>query len=207
MGQKLDMRGQKCPQPVIQTKAALEAMGEGVLEVIVDNDAARDNILRFAAFKKYEASAGSEKAGEFIVTITKGKPEPEAKEEKQTEPEKEPEIVCPTSETVILITSARIGDDNDALGRELMVSFIDVLTQATRLPDKILFMNSGVTLTIEGSPVLDALQELKGKGVEIFSCGRCLEYLHLKDKLRVGEITNMYATAEALTAGANVVKI
>jgi len=206
MAQTLDMRGQKCPQPVIETKKALEAMGEGILEVIVDNEAARDNIVRFVSFKGCEAEARSEKAGEYTVTVTKG----QAAEEPAgtAEPETEPEIVCPTStETVLLVTSAQIGEDNSALGSELMDSFIDVLTQATKLPDKILFMNSGVTLAVEGSPVLDALHELEQEGVTIFSCGRCLEYLHLKDKLKVGQVTNMFETVETLTSGASVVTL
>jgi len=210
MSQQLDMRGRKCPQPVIETKKALEAMDAGVLEVLVDNDAARDNIMRFATFKGCEATSRSESEGEYVVSITMGDATAApAEEERSTEVrEQEPEIVCDTAgERVILITTARIGDDNDALGRELMASFLDVLTQATRLPDKMLFLNSGVTLTTEGSPLLDALQEVEEKGVKIFSCGRCLEYLHLKDKLGVGQTTNMYETVETLTNAGSVIKL
>ncbi|MEW6356913.1 MAG: sulfurtransferase-like selenium metabolism protein YedF [Planctomycetota bacterium] len=210
MTEKLDLRGMKCPQPVIETKKALDAMATGVLDVIVDNDVARDNILRFAKFKKFSSSSRTDKPGEHTITITKGDvpPKPAQEECPRETPKQERETVADAKgERVILITTARIGDDNDALGRELMHSFMDVLTQATRLPDKMLFINAGVTLTTEGSSVLDALQEVAEKGVKILSCGRCLEYLHLKDKLRVGQVTNMYETIETLTNAASVIKL
>ncbi|NOZ24139.1 MAG: sulfurtransferase-like selenium metabolism protein YedF [Planctomycetes bacterium] len=206
MTQKLDMRGQKCPQPVIETKKALEAMEAGMLEVIVDNDAARQNILRFATFKQLHAESSSEKEEEYTITITKGEAG-DGPHDEQT-PAPDPEVVCEEGgERVVLITSARIGDDNDALGRELMSTFLDVLTQATRVPDRMVFINAGVTLTTEGSPVLDALQQLETVGVKIASCGRCLEYLHLKEKLKVGQVTNMYEIIENLTSARSVIKL
>jgi len=210
MNKKLDLRGLKCPQPLIQTKTTLQEMTSGVLEIIVDNDAARDNILKFASFKGCEAVVESEREGEFVIRITKGQPEEaapaEAAPEESPGPRAEP-TQPQAAGRVLFITTARIGDDNDALARELMVNFFDVLTQVSNPPAKIIFMNAGVTLTSEGSPILEALHDLEGQGVEILSCGRCLEYLHLKDKLRVGTISNMFEIAEILMAASSVVKL
>lgn len=217
MSQRLDLRGVPCPQPVIRTKAVLEAMAEGVLEVVVDNDVARDNILRFASFKGCKAAVEGQKGAECTIRITKGnpkeepkappppRPEPSARPEPAQKPEPKP---APSAgERIVLLTTARIGDDNEALGRELMGSFLDVLTQASRLPDRLILINSAVALAAQGSPVLETLRELQEKGVQVVSCGRCLEYLHLKAKLQVGTITNMFEVVEALTSAASVVKL
>ena len=68
-------------------------------------------------------------------------------------------------------------------------------------------INDGVKLTTEGSEVLDALQLLEKKGVELFSCGTCLENYQLKEKLEVGLVTNMYDTVVSLLCAGKVIKI
>ncbi|MBT9164237.1 MAG: hypothetical protein DDT22_00168 [candidate division WS2 bacterium] len=46
----IDLRGLPCPQPVLRVKKALEE-GNNSLEVIIDNETALNNILRFASMK------------------------------------------------------------------------------------------------------------------------------------------------------------
>jgi len=200
MKQELDLSGLRCPEPVIRTKNTLDKLERGVLEVTVDNPTARDNILRFARFKKFDAEVIREDGGKFVLRITKG--EPPIAEEKPEAPE-------PKTKTgrVVLITTEGIGDDNRALALELMGTFLDVLTQASNLPAKVIFLNAGVRLTTEGSPHLDAIKDLEDAGVEIMSCGRCLEYLGLKDKLKVGRVTNMFEVMETILSAESVVKL
>lgn len=62
-------------------------------------------------------------------------------------------------------------------------------------------------LTVSGSQVLEDLLELENMGVEIFSCGTCLDYFQLKDRLAVGKVTNMFDTVESLLGRARCVTI
>jgi selenium metabolism protein YedF len=87
-----------------------------------------------------------------------------------------------------------------------MKSFLYALTQVENIKQMI-FMNSGVFLTTEGSDVLESLKTMEESGVEILSCGTCLDYYGLKDKLAVGEVTNMYTAVELLTSAAKAVTL
>ncbi len=197
MKRVVDARGLACPQPVLMTKEALESIEEGVITVLVDNMASRENVKRFAQRMGCTVDV-SERDGAFELKIVKGftceLPQ------YQGEPEKAEEG------PVILITSDKLGEEEE-LGHLLMKGFISTLKEATRKPSKLLFMNTGVYLTVEGSPVLEALRELEARGVEIYSCGTCLDYFNLKDKLAVGHITNMYDTVEGLTGARLVVRV
>ncbi len=197
MDRVVDARGLACPQPVLMTKEALEAVEEGIITVLVDNVASRENVKRFAQRMGCTVEV-VEKDGAFELRIVRGFTceLPQAREE-PGEAQEGP---------VILITSDKLGEE-DELGRLLMKGFVSTLREATRRPSKILFMNTGVFFTVEGSPVLEVLCELENKGVEIYSCGTCLDYFDLKDKLAVGHITNMYDTVENLTGAGLVVKV
>jgi selenium metabolism protein YedF len=100
--------------------------------------------------------------------------------------------------TVIYVRSDRMGAGAEQLGRLLMTSFLETLASSPTRPSRMLFVNSGVFLTTEGSDVLDALKRLEAEGVEILSCGTCLDYYRRKDNLRVGKIGNMAGTVETL---------
>ena len=89
-----------------------------------------------------------------------------------------------------------MGAGDDELGATLMKAFMFALTQQDELPAAILAYNGGVHLTVEGSPVLDDLKKLAEAGVEIFSCGTCLNHFGIADKLAVGEVTNMYVIVQ-----------
>jgi selenium metabolism protein YedF len=103
---------------------------------------------------------------------------------------------------VLIIGSDRLGDGPEELGRLLMRNFIITLLDLKNLPDRIFFLNTGVQLAVEGSEVLEALERLGNRGVEILSCGICLDYFGKKDKLKAGVVTNMFTTAESLMQGA-----
>ena len=108
---------------------------------------------------------------------------------------------------VVAVGSAEMGNGDPRLGRILMKSFLYSLTQLEELPQTVLFFNGGVRMTTEGSESLEDLKALESQGVEILSCGTCLDFYGLKDKLLVGGITNMYVIAQTMAGAGNVVKI
>ncbi len=188
---EVDARGLPCPRPVIETKKALEKIEGGAITVLVDSPESRENVQRFAQSQGCQVEV-KEKDGVFYLSIVKG-------EAIQAKPQK-------TSD-VVFITTDRLGTGNRRLGEILMKSFLNTLWDASPKPAKLLFINDGVRLTTEGSEVLETLELLGKDGVEIFSCGTCLEYYHLKEKLKVGQVTNMYDTVASLLSAGKVIKI
>jgi selenium metabolism protein YedF len=188
---EIDARGLPCPQPVIKTKKALEAIESGQVTVLVDSPESRENVRRFAQSQGCQVTV-REEGGVVFLDITKG-------------------ISCQAvpqqSGDVILITSDRLGSGDDRLGEILMKAFLNTLWDYTPKPAKLLFINNGVRLTIEGSEVLETLKLLEKEGVQVFSCGTCLEYYNLKEKLRVGAVSDMYTTVDALLSAAKVIKV
>ncbi len=179
----VDARGLACPEPVICTKKALENLKSGTLTTIVDNEIAKDNVVRLARSFDYPVEV-EKKDKNFYIKIKK-------------------EIgfiedLDQSKEFIILMSSEFLGRGSDELGKILMKSFFFTLTETTPLPKTIIFINSGVKLTSEGSNVLEEILALSKKGVEIISCGTCLDYYKLKDKLCVGTISNMYTIMEYL---------
>ena len=122
--------------------------------------------------------------------------------------EKEEEVTCMPDKrdnTVVVSASDRMGDGNDALGKVLIKGFIFAVSQLDTLPKKILFYNGGATLTCEGSDSLEDLKSLEAQGVEILTCGTCLDYYEVKDKLAVGSVTNMYSIVEAMAEAGKII--
>ena len=110
------------------------------------------------------------------------------------------------TDTVVAVSSDKMGAGSEELGRALLKAFVFALTQQDKLPKTILFYNGGAALTCEGSPMLEDLKALEAQGVEIMTCGTCLNFYGLTEKLAVGSVTNMYAIVEKLTQAGNVVK-
>ena len=178
--------GDNCPIPVIKTKKAIAALtGPETIEVLVDNEIAVQNVTKMATGSGGKVT--SEKLGdaEFKVTIEmEGAPEAD-----------EAEAVCvpdARDNTVVVVSSDRMGSGNDELGKVLIKGFIFAVTQLDTLPKTMLFYNGGATLTTEDSDSLEDLKSLEAQGVEIMTCGTCLDYYGLKDKLAVGTVTNMW---------------
>ena len=189
----IDCRYLSCPVPVVQTKRALEGAAGESLQVLVDDGAPRENVTRFARSRGYAVVETATEGG-FALTITPG----ETAASSPASP-----VPAKTGPTVMLVTSDRLGDGPENLGRLLMKNFIITLLDLEELPDRMLFLNSGIFLTTEGSEVLEALEGLGNKGVEVMSCGVCLDYFNRKEQLRAGVVTNMFTIAESLvTAGA-----
>lgn len=118
------------------------------------------------------------------------------------------QVCCPDARdrSIVVVSSAAMGTGNDELGKVLMKGFIYALSQLDTLPEKILFYNGGVTLTTEGSDSLEDLKEMEAQGVKIYSCGTCLNYYGLSEKLKVGEVTNMYSIVEAMAGASKIIR-
>lgn len=87
-----------------------------------------------------------------------------------------------------------------------MKGFIFALTQQDFLPSTILFYNGGAKLTCEEALTLEDLRSLEAQGVEILTCGTCLNHYGLTEKLSVGGVTNMYAIVEKMMQAEQVVR-
>ena len=108
---------------------------------------------------------------------------------------------------VILITKNKLGEGSDELGALLMSSYLYTLTETLPYPTSIIFLNGGVKLTIEGSEALEHIRTLESNGVEVLSCGTCLDYFGLNDKLAVGSVSNMYTIVEKLNKSSNIITL
>ena len=194
--------GDQCPVPVVKAMKALGQMQEpGVLEVLVDNEVAVQNLSRFAGSKGLKAAAEKLEEKKFSVKITVDQlPEASAQEEA---PACAPDV---RGNYVVAIASDTMGSGDDALGTTLMKGFIYAVSQQEQLPQAILFYNGGAKLTVEGAVSVEDLKSMEAQGVEILTCGTCLNFYGLTDKLAVGTVTNMYNIVEKLTTAAKVVR-
>lgn len=196
MLREINNRGLACPQPVINTKRALEEMEQGTVVSVVDNQAARENVTRFAENAGCKVSV-QETNGEFYITITKGQ---------GTGPVAVVPAKCETGPMVYLITGNTFGSGAEDLGEILMISFFNSLLEKP-VPRVIMLVNAGVRLSVQQSRVLEQISKLAERGTEVISCGTCLDYYKLKDQLAVGRVTNMLEILEKMTAGDRVITL
>lgn len=191
MRREVDARNQTCPKPVIMTKKELDDMIEGKLTTIVDNEVAKENVSKLAKSLNLDYKVEKGTTNEYYIHISKGEI---AKENEETG------VCVPNTfkDMVILFDKDKLGEGSEELGSILIKGYIYTLTESIPFPSALLFLNSGVNLTVEGSPVLEDLKKLESEGVEILSCGTCLDFFGLKEKLEVGEITNMYTIVEKM---------
>ncbi|MCL5058578.1 MAG: sulfurtransferase-like selenium metabolism protein YedF [Actinobacteria bacterium] len=196
----IDCRGLSCPQPVLQVKKALDSITVGTITAIVDNDTARENVSTFARNAGYSAEVEKE-GSNFKITIVKGSPV-SGGETSSIGPAREGEIPI-----VYLITSNILGQGSPDLGQVLMKSLMVTLNEMTPPPLALLFLNTGVMSACEGSPVLEQLQSLSSKGTAVISCGTCLDYYKIKEKLLVGRVGNMMEINGYLTGDARVITV
>lgn len=205
MSVKLDCKGLQCPFPVIKTKQELEKIESGTVEVTVDNDTARTNILKFAKSNGFEAKVIRDEEKDIAIEVVKGEGSSvEANKEDNKASTDNQEF---NGDEIILFKTDKLGEGADELGKILMKSFIFTLTETPRPPKTLLFVNGGVKLTSINEETIESLKKLEQKGLEIMSCGMCLDYYEVKDKLAVGEVTNMYVIVEKITQASKVITI
>lgn len=194
---QLDARGKACPLPVIETRKVLLANAGAVVATRVDNEIAVQNLQKMASHIGF-VSTVSGKNPDFTVTI-----------DSTVAPQTPSETTAPSvpaGETIAVISSQFMGTGDEKLGAILMKGFLFALTQLDNPPDAVFFYNGGVKLSTEGSESIADLQALEAAGTEILSCGTCLDFYGLKDKLAVGGVTNLYAIAERMAGAVHLLK-
>ncbi len=194
----IDCKGLNCPAPVINTKKYFDSIENGVGTIIVDNEVAKNNVVKFSISNNFEYEVNEKESNEYEINITKGEAISSQNLEEAKEVIKQP--------LTIVVGSDKLGAGSDELGIALMKSYLFALSEANVIPENLLFLNSGVKLVVEDSLTLDGIKKLKERGVNIQSCGLCLDFYGLKEKLAVGEITNMYAIVEIMN-NSNTIKL
>lgn len=184
----LDVRDKPCPEPVVLTKKALSQKDFSELEIITNSDVSKENISRFLISSGINFQI-TQKENEYHILIS------------LSETTQENISIKKDHRLNIIITKSYLGEGDKKLGEILIKTFIHTLNESDKLPESIFFVNSGVYLTISKSPILEDLKSLEGKGVEILSCGTCLDYFNLKENLAVGKIGNMYRLIELIEQG------
>ena len=188
--------GLACPKPVINTKKELDKIDNGIVVVTVDNDIAKQNILKLSNSLNCESKIIKEEKDLISIEIKKG--ENVIIEEKNQDK---------LEDKCIFISSDKIGNGNDELGAILMKGFIYTLTESKPYPKSILLVNSGVKLTTENYDTVGNLKILEEAGVEILSCGTCLDYYGLKGSLKLGSVTNMYTIVDIMKNSLQTISI
>ncbi len=204
----VDARGLACPLPVVNAKKAVEEMKEdGILTVLVDNEIAVQNLQRFAQYKGFESTGEkkAEKEYEVVIQVTQT-----AAPTSTEEPEMEDCVECnldSIKKGMVVVLSANVmGTGDEKLGKALMKAFVFALTKQDYLPETILCYNTGAYLSIEDADTLEDLKILEAEGVKVLTCGTCLDFYGIKEKLSVGSVTNMYEIVETMENAKTIVR-
>lgn len=190
---KVDARGLACPQPVILTKKEIESSDWDEFIVLVDNAIARENVIKLITNMNHKHEV-KEEDGIINIIVKRGDSEQKIEETK-------------AQKIVIVIGSDKMGVGDNTLGSVLMRSYTYTLSEVSPKPECIIFVNSGILLTTEGSEVIDNLKNLESMGILLISCGTCLDFYGLKDKLMVGTVGNMYLIVEKMHQATKIINL
>lgn len=196
---EIDCRGLACPAPVLNAKKAIENEGLNEITIIVDNDAAVQNVSRFLGTQNFEVSV--QRDGNDL--LIKGNKTEKANTDTTIVEETDKDV----RKIMVMVTTDKIGHGDDDLGEKLMSSFLKTLNEMGDDLWRLVFLNSGVKLTIEGADTLSDLKSLEEEGIHILVCGTCLTHFNLLDKKQVGETTNMLDIVTAMQLADNVITI
>jgi selenium metabolism protein YedF len=198
---RVDARGLDCPQPVIKTREALGQPGVLQVTVLVDEMSNVDNVMAMARNEGWDGKITRQEAAHIELELSRASRPLESTETSAAQDS------CAIKEKIVaLIASDRFGQGDDELGGILMRAFIKTLWEVAPRPQTMIFINSGVKLTTLGSELLADISKLADGGVEILSCGTCLDFYQLKDKLEVGKVSNMFEIASRLAGADTVVR-
>ena len=199
----IDCEGMACPLPVVNAKKAAEELKTGdVLTVLVDNEIAVQNLTRFAEHKGFGVRAEKKADKEYAVVMKIGG--------SAAETTREEEVACVLDSRrkgMLVVLSANVmGTGDEKLGTSLMKAFVFAVTKQDQLPETIVCYNTGAYLTCEGADTLEDMKALEAEGVNILTCGTCLDFYGIKDKLAVGTVTNMYEIVEVMEKAKHIVR-
>ena len=203
MNYNVDARGLTCPLPVVETKKVLQQAAAGdTATILVDNEIAVQNLSKFAGQRGYAVTAEKRSEKEFQVVIT-------VSDDKKTKTETA-DVTCTkdgrSGGMVVVISGNCMGSGEEELGKALMKAFVFALTKQDVIPETVLLYNSGAYLSCEGSDSLEDLKFLEAEGCNIMTCGTCLNFYGLTEKLQVGTITNMYDIVETMERASKLIR-
>ncbi len=194
----VDARGLACPQPVIQTRKAMEQADWIV--TLVDNETSMTNVSRMATKAGWQVEVVPQ-GDEYRIELTRGTAAVEA------EPLTVGRAEVIRGPLVLVVSADVMGRGVAELGNILIRGFFHTLGEVEPLPQTIIFFNTGVKLACQGSEVLDDLRALEAGGIELLVCGTCLNYFELADRLAVGQVSNMYDIAGTMLGAGKVVHL
>ena len=201
---EIDARGLACPAPVLQTKATLQEEKSTGVSVIVDNAASQQNVQRFLESQGFQTQLVQKGADYLVIGTCVSTPSaqvPSPAGQPSAEPQTE------TKKIMVMCAGDRIGFGDDELGLALMVNFLRTLKEMGDELWRLVFVNNGVKLTIDGSEVLEDLKEYEKAGLKILVCGTCLNHFDLLKRKQVGETTNMLDIVTAMQLADKVINI
>jgi selenium metabolism protein YedF len=199
---EVDARGLACPTPVLMTKTAVEDEKAQRITVVVDNEASQQNVVRFLESKGYQATA-SKSGADYIVTGQVG--EQSIPESFAETPQKK--VTTDQPKIMVMCATDRIGYGDDELGRKLMVNFIKTMREMGSMLWRLVFVNNGVKLTVEGSELVSVLKDYEDNGLAVLVCGTCLTHFDLLDQKQVGKTTNMLDIVTAMQLADKVITL
>lgn len=106
----------------------------------------------------------------------------------------------------LYLNTDKMGEGDPELGRKLMLIFLEKLAESDVLVDVAGCVNNGVFLTTEGSKAITSLEKLAAKGTRIVTCGTCLDYHNLREKLLIGEVGSMDGTVAIMAMADRVIR-
>ncbi len=197
----LDVKGLACPMPLIKTKKALQELEKDeTLKVIIDNDTSVSNVLHFLYDNDIPVTQKKEGG---ITELTVNKTDADIDD---VEVENYCEIDLPvTNDFVLVFAKNKVGEGSDELGKMLVGGFLNTFKEMDRLPKKVIFLNSGVFLVLNDSPVLPVLKEYENRGIELLACGACLDFYERTKDIAVGRVSNAYDILNATLDAGKVV--
>lgn len=196
MKNELDCRGLQCPEPVSRCRNLLQTGQPALLQVIVDNAAALENVSRFLSRNGYAASSTHPSEKEWHITATKKGDAPLPEQSEKTS----------SGKTLVFLTSHLIGRGDDELGAKLMNMFLANLSELGNSLWRIILLNGAVKLSATEGPALQSLHALAQSGIGILVCGTCLTHYGLLEKKQVGETTNMMDIITSLGLAEKIIR-
>lgn len=200
---EIDARGLDCPAPVIQTKAVVDKDKSNSVKVIIDNAASQQNVKLFLESQGFQTMLEQDGSDYLVMGISASEPMEKPKLSTRLSAERQSD----EKKIMVMCATDRIGFGDDKLGQKLMANFLSTLKEMGNDLWRLIFVNNGVKLSIEGSNVLDDLREFEDRGIKILVCGTCLNHFNLLEKKQVGETTNMLDIVTSMQLADKVINI
>lgn len=203
----IDCKGLPCPQPVLRCKETIEKDGPAKLVVIVDNDAARENVTRFMTMQGYTVQA--EKSGsDHIVTGLRAGGAGSGDDCTECAVMTEAEISAAAREKILVFVPTEVvGSGDDELGAGLMYNFMVTLKELGDELWRVVLVNGGVKLAVPGHRCFEELKKLEESGVSVLVCGTCLEFFGLTDQRGLGDVTNMLDVVTSFQLATKTIRV